>query len=110
MIEDLMFNTITTYRLTATTGIQKAYQVNLTNQGCLIQPVTPEFAQKTGMVFDRTYNCLVPIDTDIEITDRAIDQDGKTYSVTGSLNRNYGYSVQHTTYLLNEESKATPDV
>lgn len=110
MFIDTLFNTITTYRLTATVGIQKSWRQNLISQACLIQPVTPEFAAKTGMVFDRTYNCMVEVGTDIQIGDKVTDQDGKKYQVTGSLNRNYGFNTQHTTYLLNEETQATPDV
>jgi hypothetical protein len=61
------------------------------------------------MVFDRTYNCLVDPNVDVQISDRAVDGNGKSYSVTGSLNRNFGLNVQHVTFLLNEESQATPD-
>lgn len=105
----LMTHTMNTYRLTATSGIKKEYTANLINQQCLIQPISPEFAAKTGLVFDRTYNCFVPLGTDLQIGDKTIDQDGKEYRVTGSLKRNYGVYTPHLTFLLSEETGATPN-
>lgn len=105
----LMTHTVTTYRLVATTGIKKAYIANLTDQQCLIQPISAEFAQKTGMVFDRSFNCFVPLGTDLQIGDKVVDQDSKEYRVAGSLKRNYGVYTQHLTFLLTEETGATPN-
>jgi hypothetical protein len=110
LISGIFYNNITTYRLTATVGIQKSYQKNLTNQPCLIQPITPEYAQKTGMDFDRSYFCQTDIGVDIQTTDRVIDQDGKSYQVSGSRKGNFGMTTQHVTYLLSEEAQASPDV
>jgi hypothetical protein len=61
------------------------------------------------MVFDRSYYCQVDIGVDIQIADRVVDQDGKSYNVTGSRKGNFGITTQHITFLLNEESQATPD-
>lgn len=110
LISGIFYNSITTYRLKSTVGIQKSYVQNLVNQPCLIQPITPEYAQKTGMVFDRSYFCQTDIGVDIQISDRVIDQDGKKYQVTGSRKGNFGITTQHVTYLLNEEVQATPDI
>lgn len=105
----MMVHLMTTYRLTSTTGIKKTYQANLTDQQCLIEPISPEFAQKTGLLFGRTYNCFVPIGTDLQIGDKVVDQDSKEYRVTGSLKRNYGMYTSHLTFLLSEETGATPN-
>lgn len=109
LLDTVLYNTISTERLTASTGITKTYQTNLTNVSCLLMPITPEFAAKTGMVYDRSYTCMVDPGVDIQISDRIIDSTGKSYQVTGSRNMNYGITVQHVTFLLNEESGATPD-
>ena len=74
----------------------------------MIQPVSAEFASKINEVFGRTYHLFVPINTDIQIGDKIIDQIGKEYRITGSLNRNYGRNP-HLTFIMTEEVKANPD-
>lgn len=109
--DGLLEHQITTYRMLPNplNANQSTSQINLQNQNCLIQPVTAEFAAKTGMVFGRSYNLLAPLEVDVQISDRVVDQDGKTYQVTGSLKRNYGFNTPHMTYYMTEESGATPD-
>lgn len=106
--DSLMVHQINTFRLKAGVGIQKTYQKNLINQQCMIQPMSPEYAAKSGMTFGRAYHCYVPLGTDIQMTDKLIDQDNKTYMISGSLKRNYG-SVPHLTFLMTEEVAAIPD-
>lgn len=110
MPPDILYNTISTQRMVPSGGIKKQWVNNLTGLACLIQPITPEYAQKTGMIFDRSYFCIVQTGADIQIGNRVTDQSGKNYEVTGSRNINYGYNVQHVTYLLSEEAQATPDI
>jgi hypothetical protein len=105
----VMVHTLTTKRMKSGVGIQKTYQINLASQQCLIQPISAEYAAKTGLVFDRSFNCYVPIGTDIQIGDRGTDQDGKQYMVSGSLKRNYGVYGPHLTFILTEQVTSTPD-
>lgn len=104
----LMEHRLTISRMKSGAGIQRIYQSIKINQPCLIQPVTAEYAAKTNQVFGRSYNCFLPIGTDVEISDKAVDQDGKEYRVTGTLKRNYGRNP-HLTVWLTEQSKNTPD-
>ncbi len=77
---------INTFRNQASgVGIQRAYVANLTSVPALIQPLSAEYAQKINEVFGRTYNLFMPLGSDVEITDKVVDQDGKEYRVTGSL-------------------------
>jgi hypothetical protein len=108
MPPDVLQHTITTSRLQTTAGIRNEYTTNLTDYPCLIQPITAEFAAKTGMVFDSSYFCITQYPTDMQIGDKVVDQDGQSYQVTGSLNRNYGFNVPHVTFLLTEEMKKAP--
>lgn len=104
--ESLLSDLIDIYRLAQqNNGIVTSYGTEPYNEGvpCLIQPITAEFAAKTDYVFGRSYNCFVPIDTDIKISDRVIDEFGKTYQVNATLNRPYGAAVPHLTVLLTEE-------
>ena len=106
----LLSHTITTYRNKPTgIGITKSFQINLLNVAALIQPVTAEYANKINEVFGRTYNLYLPLGTDVQISDKIIDQDAKEYRVTGSLKRNYGVSEPHLTFIITEQVTSTPD-
>lgn len=106
----LLQHQITTYRRSAGVGIQRTWQTNLSEQSCFIQPVSAEFAVKTGNVFGRTYNLFTDTAVDIQVGDKVIDQSNKEYRVSGSLNRNYGRNP-HLTFIMTEETGgANPDV
>ena len=110
-LESLLTDTIDIYRAGAGPGVQTSYGNTPVYSGvsCLIQPVLPEFGAKTDFIYGRLYNCLVPIGTDIQISDQVEDENGKTYSVTGTLNRGYGNTVQHLTVTMTEEATEGPD-
>lgn len=112
MLADLLQHTIDIYRAQAGPGVQTGYGTDPYNGGisCLIQPVTGEYTSKTDQNYGRQYNCIMQTGTDISISDRVIDQDGKTYQVTGSFNRNYGTMTPHITMILTEEAMEGPDV
>ncbi len=98
----LLTHRVTTYRnLPNGTGIQKSYQQNLINQPCMIQPLSAAYAAQANMVFGRAYNLFVPLGTDLQLSDKLVDQDGKSYEISGSLKRNYGANA-HLTFLINE--------
>lgn len=109
---DLLSDTIDIYRTTQGPGVQTSYGTAPLNSGlnCLIQPFTGEYFGKTNDAFGRAYNCFLPLGTDIMISDRVIDQNGKVYQVTGSFNRAYGQNTQHLTVTLTEEPTAGPDL
>lgn len=103
-LEGLFAHTIDIYRAQQGTGIKTSYVEYNSGVSCLIQPVSAEFASKTDFVYGRSYNCLLSLGTDIAISDRVIDQDGKTYQVNATLNRNYGINVSHLTVILIEQA------
>ena len=110
--DGLMSDTIDIYRAQAGPGVVTSYGDTPYNPGvpCLIQPVQGEFISKTDMNYGRPYTCLVAMETDLNLSDRVIDENGKTYQVTGSLNRDYGSpAVQHLTFMLTEEASQGPD-
>lgn len=111
-LENLLSDTIDIYRASTGVGVQVTYGTAPYNEGvaCLIQPIAGEYFGKTNMSYARGYNCLLSLGTDIMISDRVIDEFGKVYQVTGTLNRAYGVNVQHLTVILTEESTAGPDL
>jgi len=104
----LLTQSATVSRLQQGVGLKSTYQVVEQSLACLIQPVTAEYAQVTGMVYGRTYNGYFKLGADIQINDRVTDQDGKVYGVTGSMKRNYG-SFPHLTILLTEQPATGAD-
>jgi hypothetical protein len=109
ILDDKFTHVASVYRNTATTGWKSAYQQVETGLACLIQPVIAEFYSTTNMAYGRTYNGYFKSGADIQISDYIIDQTGKRYNVTGSMNRDYGNLVSHLEVLLTEQPKATPD-
>lgn len=109
--ESLLSDLIDVYRAQPGAGMTTSYGDEPYNPGiaCLIQPVTAEFASKTDFNYGRSYNCFVPLGTDIQISDRCIDEFGKTYQVAATLNRPYGSNVPHLTVILEEEPMEGPD-
>lgn len=106
-LNNLLTNTLDIYRTQQGPGVQTKYGILTEGVPCLIQPQVGEFYAKTGMNYGRTYNCLMPLNTDILISDKVIDQDGIKYQVTGFFRRNYGSgAVQHMTVILTEETTA----
>jgi hypothetical protein len=111
-LEALLSDTVDIYRVVGGAGIVTSYNMNsplYSGVSCLIQPMVPEFTAKTDFTYGRLYRCLLPINTDIQLSDRVIDENGKTYQVTGTLNRDYGIAVQHLTVTMTEEAKEGPD-
>lgn len=107
-LNSLLNMTVDIYRAGAGVGIQTGY--SLLNEGVptMIQPITGEMFSKTGMNYDKAYNALFPMGTDIIVSDRVIDNHGTTYQVTGFYNRPYGSgAVQHITAMLTEELGAS---
>jgi hypothetical protein len=101
-------HTVSVSRLLQGSGVQSVMTVVDAAVACNIQPVTAEYAQVTGMVYGRTYNGYFDLGADIQISDVLVDQQGKRYQVTGTLERNYS-GEPHITALLSEQPKASPD-
>lgn len=110
----MSFNSLLTHRITTYRnkpngiGIQRSYMTQLLNVPAMIQPLSPEYAAKINEVFGRTYNLFLPLGTDVQMTDKIVDQDGKEYRITGSLKRNYGGNP-HLTFIISEQVEAGPD-
>lgn len=93
---------LTTYRLQNGTGVGKTYQPNLTDEPCLIQPMSAEYAARVGMTFGRSFYCYTAINADIKLGDKVIDQDGREYRVNGTMKRNYGLNQNMCFYLAEQ--------
>jgi hypothetical protein len=100
----MLTDTISTQRLKYTSNTNSSYKTNLTGQPCLIQPVSPEFAAKTGFAFGKSFKCFLPIGTDIVMSDKVTDEFGNLYTVTGSLNRPYGMNTQNLQVILEQQA------
>ena len=109
ILDDQFVNSVSVKRSIQTGPMGTTYEIVEAAVPCLIQPVVAEFYSTTGFVFGRTYNAYFDIAADVQINDQLTDQDGKLYSVTGSMNRGYGTTIPHLTLLLTEQTQATPD-
>lgn len=56
---------------------------------CFLQPMDMETANAYGATFTKSFSCFVQLPTDVGTGDRLII-DGKTYSVSGYREHNYG--------------------
>lgn len=102
-ISNLLQHRVTVYRMGKGAGIAIGYQKHLINVPCFIQPMSAEFAAKVGMAFGKSYYCYANVNVDIKQGDHVVDQDGKTYGVSGSMKRNYGRN-QNMTFYLSEQA------
>lgn len=68
----------------------------------MIQPMDAENAAAHGMAHDRSFDAWVRIDVDCEIGDKAQDQDGRWYQVSGKELLNYGRQ-QHIALRLSRQ-------
>lgn len=84
-------HTIAISRLGADAGIRTTWSSVATNVPVFIQPMQAEFAVQLKIARMRAFRMwLYNVSQDIQIKDRVVDQDGKTYEVRGIEKHNYG--------------------
>lgn len=94
-------HTLTFSRL-VDSGDKEEYQQVATAVKAMIQPMDAEHAEQHGMAHDRSFDAWVQPDVDCATGDRAVDQDGNQYQVSGRELLNYGRK-QHTALRLSRQ-------
>ena len=99
---NLLIHTITTKRLTTSTGIKSNY----TEVGpfkCFIQPLDDQQTALHGLAMGKAFKCFTDPNLDILASDKVTDQDGVEYTVQGVKNRSYGTFAHNEIILVNED-------